>query len=156
MIIGKSGERMGSCRRGADDCLEHDPADRTLTSPISRATASVCEFLRHPGRIPRSGSTGDSTMRRIVTAAAATAALAIVALGAAGAHAGSLGRPCTTAAESQYLSAGDLQARAEAQGYKVSRVKIAKACGEIYALDKTGAKVELFVDPTNGSVVGSK
>lgn len=93
-------------------------------------------------------------MRRTVTTVAA-AALAIVTIGAAGAHAGSLGRPCTSAPQSQYLTPAELQAKAEAQGYTVNRVKVAKACGEIYAIDKAGAKVELFVDPTNGSIVAT-
>jgi hypothetical protein len=95
-------------------------------------------------------------MRNVTTAAAATAAIAVIVLGAAGAQASSLGRPCTTAPESQYLPAAQLQAKAEALGYKVQRVKIAKACGEIYAFDKTGTKVEVFVDPTNGTVIGTK
>ena len=88
-------------------------------------------------------------MQRTITLAAA-----VLALGAAGAHAGTLGRPCTSAAESQYLTQDQLQGKAEAQGYKVTRVKVANACGEIYALDKDGAKVELFVDPTNGNIIG--
>ncbi|MBS0643832.1 MAG: PepSY domain-containing protein [Proteobacteria bacterium] len=94
-------------------------------------------------------------MRTVTRLAATAAAITIVALGAAGAHASSLGRPCTASPESQYLSAADLQAKAEAQGYTVSRVKIAKACGEIYARDKAGARVELFVDPTNGTIVAT-
>jgi hypothetical protein len=93
---------------------------------------------------------------KIVYVTAGAAALAFVALGAAGSQASSLGRPCTTAPESQYLPAGQLQAKAEAQGYKVERVKIAKACGEVYAFNKTGAKVELFMDPTNGTVIETK
>lgn len=91
-------------------------------------------------------------MQRIVIAAA----VGIIALGATGAQAKSLGRPCTTAPESQYLSVAELQARIEAQGYKVKEVEIEKACAEVYAIDKTGARVELFLDPTNGSIVGSK
>jgi hypothetical protein len=92
-------------------------------------------------------------MRSILTATLAAAAV----LGlAAAAQASSLGRPCTSAPASQYLPTSDLQAKAEALGYKVSKVKIAKACGEIYATDKSGTKVELFVDPTNGAVIGSK
>ncbi len=95
-------------------------------------------------------------MRRIITTVAATAtALAIVTIGAAGAHASSHGRPCTSAPESQYLTPAQLQAKAEAQGYTVNKVKVAKACGEIYAIDKAGATVELFVDPTNGSIVAT-
>ena len=89
-------------------------------------------------------------MQRIFTMAA-TAAIAVIALGAVGARAES--HSCTSAPADQYLSAGDLQAKVEAQGYTVKRVKIAKACAEVYALDKAGAKVELYVDPTNGSIV---
>jgi hypothetical protein len=91
-------------------------------------------------------------MQRIVIAAA----VCVIALGAAGAQAKSLGRACTTAPESQYLSTTELKARIEAQGYTVREIEIEKACAEVYALDKTGAKVELFLDPTNGSIVGSK
>ena len=94
-------------------------------------------------------------MRRTITVAATAAAVALVALGAAGAHASSSGRPCTSAPASQYLTPADLQAKAETRGYTVNRVKVAKACGEIYALDKAGTKVELFVDPTNGTIVGT-
>jgi hypothetical protein len=36
----------------------------------------------------------------------------------------------------------------------VQKAKLKNACGEIYALDKTGARVELFVDPTSGEIVG--
>ncbi len=65
-------------------------------------------------------------------------------------------RPCTSAAPSQHLSAPELKAKAEALGYTVSKVKIAKACREVYTTDKTGAQAEVFMDPTNGSVVATK
>lgn len=94
-------------------------------------------------------------MRRILTAAAATAAMTVIVLGAAGVQARTLDRPCTAALESQYLPAAQLQSKAEALGYMVQRVKIAKACAEMYAYDKNGSKVELFVDPTNGTVIGT-
>jgi hypothetical protein len=87
----------------------------------------------------------------MITAAAAVAAL-VLATG--GAQAGTLGRPCTAAPESQYLTGPQLKGKVEALGYTVSRVKIAKACGEVYAIAKDGAKVELFVDPTNGTIIG--
>ena len=91
-------------------------------------------------------------MQRIVLAAA----LCVAALGAAGAQAKSLGRPCTTAPESQYLPISELKAGIEAQGYTVREIEIEKACAEVYALDKTGAKVELFLDPTSGTIVGTR
>jgi hypothetical protein len=83
-------------------------------------------------------------------------AVAVAILGglASSAQASSLGRPCTSAPESQWLSMQDLQAKVEALGYKVQKAKLAKACGEFYTLDKNGNRVELFVDPTSGQIVG--
>ncbi len=90
-------------------------------------------------------------MRNFAVLAVATFAT----LGAASAaQAGSFDRPCTAAPQSEWLSIETLKARVEALGYKVQKAKIKKACGEIYALDKNGARVELFVDPTNGKIVG--
>lgn len=70
------------------------------------------------------------------------------------AEAGSLGRPCTSAPQSQWLPIQALEAKVEALGYKVQKAKLKAACGEIYTIDKNGNRVELFVDPTNGNVVG--
>ncbi len=82
-------------------------------------------------------------------------AIAIAMLGTAtSAQAGSLGRPCTAAPQSQWLSLEALQSKAEALGYKVQKAKLKNACGELYALDKSGGRVELFVDPTSGQIVG--
>jgi hypothetical protein len=78
----------------------------------------------------------------------------LVGLGAAStAPASSLGRPCTSAPESQWLSLDTLKAKAEAQGYKVQKAKLKAACGEIYAVDRNGVRTELFVDPTSGEIV---
>ena len=90
---------------------------------------------------------------RYNTIALATAA---VIVGAFSAQASSLGRPCTTAPQSQWLSVDALKAKAEAQGYKVQKAKIAKACGEIYALDPNNTRTELFVDPTSGEIVAKE
>ena len=56
------------------------------------------------------------------------------------------------AAQKQWLPLGALQAKVEALGYTVQKAKLKNACGELYATDKNG--VELFVDPTNGEIVG--
>jgi len=78
----------------------------------------------------------------------------VIALGAASAaQASSLGRPCTAAPESQWLSLDALKQKAEAQGYKVRKAKLKAACGEIYVLDPNGDRIELFVDPTSGNIV---
>jgi hypothetical protein len=89
-------------------------------------------------------------MRKITIFTVAAALLAT----AATAQAGSLGRPCTAAPQSQWLSINALQVKVEALGYKVRKAKLKKACGELYTLDKNGQRVELFVDPTNGKIVG--
>jgi len=81
-------------------------------------------------------------------------AAAVVAVAATAAQAGSFDRPCTTAPQSQWMSIEALQAKVEALGYRVQKAKLKKACGEIYALDKDGGRVELFVDPTSGEIVG--
>ena len=46
--------------------------------------------------------------------------------------------------------------RSTAIRYKVQKAKIAKACGEIYALDRNNARTELFVDPTSGEIVAKE
>lgn len=82
-------------------------------------------------------------------------AAAVALLGSAtAAQAGSLGRPCTAAPQNQWLSLEVLQSKVETLGYKVQKAKLKNACGEIYTLDKNGNRVELFVDPTNGQIVG--
>jgi hypothetical protein len=83
-----------------------------------------------------------------------TTAAALIIGAATTAQADSWGKPCTSAPESQWLSVEALQAKVEAQGYKVQKGKVKKACGEFYTTDKTGAKIEVFVDPTNGTIVG--
>lgn len=90
-------------------------------------------------------------MRKLILLSSAAA---ILVTGVAAAQAGSLGRPCTSAAQNQWLSIEALQSKVEAQGYKVQKAKLKNACGELYALDKNGGRVELFVDPTNGNIVG--
>jgi hypothetical protein len=89
-------------------------------------------------------------MRHIATIAVA-AAIAIASGHAA--LAGSLNRPCTAASKDQWLTLEQLKAKAEAQGYKISKAKLKDSCAEIYALDASGARTELFLDPTNGAIV---
>lgn len=89
-------------------------------------------------------------MRKIAILTIAAAVLG----SAATAQADSLGKPCTSAPEAQWLPMQQLQAKIEAQGYKVQKAKLKNACGELYTLDKNGSRVELFVDPTNGQIIG--
>jgi hypothetical protein len=83
-------------------------------------------------------------------------AAVLVAIASAGVQAGGFDRPCTAAPKSQWLSMEAMQAKVEAQGYRVQKAKMKNTCGEIYARDKEGSRVELFVDPTSGEIIGSK
>jgi hypothetical protein len=82
-------------------------------------------------------------------------ALAVCAAATA-ANASDPSRACTSAPEAQWLKIADLQAKVEEQGYKVRKAKLKKACGELYAVDKSGERIELFVDPTNAKIVETK
>jgi hypothetical protein len=90
-------------------------------------------------------------MNKLIAIAAAAAVLGTASL----AYAGSLGRACTDASHDKWLSIEALQGKVEAQGYAVRKGKLKQACGEFYAIDKAGNRVELFVDPTNGNIVGT-
>jgi hypothetical protein len=89
-------------------------------------------------------------MRKIIILAAAVASFAVTGV----AQAGSLGRPCTARPASDYLSLDALKAKAAEQGYEVRKGEIKKACAEMYVVDKAGRKAELFLDPTNGALIG--
>jgi hypothetical protein len=89
-------------------------------------------------------------MRKLIALAAAAAVLGTATL----AQAGGLGRPCTDASQDKWLTLEALQKKVEALGYTVRKGKLKNACGEFYATDKAGSRVELFVDPTNGALVG--
>jgi hypothetical protein len=87
-------------------------------------------------------------MRKLVI----LASLAVLAAAGA-ARADSLGRPCTTKPEKDYLTLDALKAKVTEQGYQIRSGEIKKACGEFYVIDKNGKKAELFVDPTSGAIV---
>ena len=80
-------------------------------------------------------------------------ALAVGAL-SLGAHASSYGGQCTDRPKSEWMSTAEVKARFEAQGYGVGKVKSGGSCYEVYAKDKDGKKVELFVNPVDARVVG--
>ena len=79
---------------------------------------------------------------------------AAVAMLATSVQAGSFGQSCTTAPQSQWLTIDALQSKVEALGYKVQKAKLKNGCGELYSLDKSGNRIELFVDPSSGKIVG--
>jgi hypothetical protein len=83
-------------------------------------------------------------------------AAAVACAAATSANAGDPPRSCTSAPESRWLRIADIQAKVEEQGYKVRKAKFKKGCGEVYAIDKNGQRMELFVDPTDAKIVDSK
>lgn len=60
---------------------------------------------------------------------------------------------CTSEPQSKWLSTATVQQQYEKLGYSVRRVKTGGSCYEVYAVDKTGKKVELFVNPATGARV---
>lgn len=82
-------------------------------------------------------------------------AFAIIALSAVSVStfASTYNGSCTSEPKSRWMAEKDVQAMFEKQGYSVRRIKSAGTCYEVYTKDKDGKKVELFVNPANGSVV---
>lgn len=81
------------------------------------------------------------------------AALALSTL-SLGAFASTYDGTCTTEPKSKWMTTADIKAKFEGQGYTVGRVKAGGSCYEVYTKGKDGAKLELFVNPVNGAVVG--
>ncbi|MCW5771454.1 MAG: PepSY domain-containing protein [Rhodospirillaceae bacterium] len=80
-------------------------------------------------------------------------ALAIAGIGAAApAFAGEHVR-CRVEAGAQRLSHEAVSAKLAANGYKVTRIKSERGCYEVRATDKSGARVELKVDPVTAAVL---
>lgn len=65
-------------------------------------------------------------------------------------------RTCGDAPRAQWLSEDAIKAKGVALGYEVRRVKTENGCYELYAIDKNGAKVELYFDPVTGEIVSRK
>ena len=86
-------------------------------------------------------------------------ALALLAgLAASPAFATSYAGTCTTAPEDQWMTEADAQAKITEAGYKVAKIKRTRTgnCYEAYVTDKSGKKMELFLDPTSASIVHSQ
>lgn len=82
-----------------------------------------------------------------------TVALGLLGL-SAGAFASTYSGECTNRPQSEWMSTAKVKAHFQSQGYTVGKVKTSGSCYELYARDKTGKRVELFVNPVNATVVG--
>jgi hypothetical protein len=83
-------------------------------------------------------------------------AIAVAMLGISGAQAGSFGKPCTSAPQNQWLSLKTLGSKVEETGFKVQKAKLNNGCADFYVTAKTGARMELFVDPATGTIVSGR
>lgn len=91
-------------------------------------------------------------MRILILTVAALAGLGGVSV----AQASNLGRPCTTAPQSQWLSLDALQSKVEEIGFKVQKSKLSKDCAEFYVTTQPGTRMELFVDPSTGTIIDGR
>ncbi len=63
---------------------------------------------------------------------------------------------CGSAPKSEWMSVEAVAAKFEADGYKVREVKVEDSCYEVYAIDKTGARVETYINPATAAVVETR
>lgn len=63
------------------------------------------------------------------------------------------GPKCTDAPRSQWLPEQAMQDFIAAAGYTIDEFKVSGSCYEIYGKDKTGRRVEIYYDPTDGRIV---
>ena len=56
----------------------------------------------------------------------------------------------------QWMSKDAAKTKAAQMGYDVRRVKREDGCYEIYAIDKNGARVEIYMNPVTGTIVKTK
>ena len=79
--------------------------------------------------------------------------LIIIALSAVSfsAFASSGDESCTGEPKSKWMSTKDVRAMYEQRGYDVKRIKSEGSCYEVYTKDKDGKKLELLVNPADGS-----
>lgn len=83
------------------------------------------------------------------------AALLCVALPTGSALSAGFSGTCTTSAKEKWLSEEAVAAKLKDVGYDVKSIKTTRAgnCYEAYATDKSGKKVELFLDPTDAKII---
>lgn len=86
-------------------------------------------------------------------------ALSVFCVLAAGpAFAGSYSGTCTSAAKDKWMTEADAKTKVTEAGYTVASIKTTRSgnCYEAYVTDKTGKKLELFLDPTTAKIVHSQ
>lgn len=92
-------------------------------------------------------------MRKSATFAAL--ALTVTAMSMSPALAGGDDARCA-APGGRWIGNADVRDKVAAMGLNVRRVKTEGSCYEIYATDRNGARVELYVHPVTGNVVKTR
>ncbi len=54
------------------------------------------------------------------------------------------------------LTVEQVTAKAESLGYKVRKVKMEDGCYEAYAINASGQRLEVYIDPVSGEIVQQK
>lgn len=65
-------------------------------------------------------------------------------------------KSCTDQPKDKWMSEEDFKKQKQAEGYKIRKFKQPGSCYEIYGTDKNGKEVEIYFNPTDGSIVKSK
>jgi hypothetical protein len=63
---------------------------------------------------------------------------------------------CTTEPKAKWMQDKEIAKQLEKQGYQVKRVKTEGNCYEVYALDKSGNRREMVVNPMDGKLVSEE
>ena len=86
----------------------------------------------------------------------AFAAALITVLAPAGAALADDDAACGKTPRDQWMSEDDIKARAVELGYEVRSVDTEDGCYEVYAVDRNGARLEVYFNPVTGALVNSK
>lgn len=63
---------------------------------------------------------------------------------------------CPDTPKDKWLAAKEIQARLEAKGFVVERLKRDGSCYEVYAKNTQGKRVKAYVSPADGAIVKEK
>ena len=63
---------------------------------------------------------------------------------------------CPDTPKDKWLAAKEIQARLEAKGFAVERLKRDGSCYEVYAKNAKGERVKAYVSPADGAIVKEK
>ncbi|MEX6506718.1 PepSY domain-containing protein [Jiella sp. M17.18] len=82
-----------------------------------------------------------------------TAAVVLVALAPALAHAETERNSCTNVPKSQWMKENVLKKKVEAAGYKdIRSMSLRGSCYEVYAFTDKGERAEIYVDPASAKI----